>query len=107
MLGPDGHHDACPWAPGPGLDDNAYTNARDLLRRLGHPARHELLRHTAGCHLRRTVHGSTLSPVAHSWVLTRFGQLRSRASRASRTRDQVCSVVRGVCWKLPARSRAT
>jgi trehalose/maltose hydrolase-like predicted phosphorylase len=44
---------------------------RDLLRRLGHPAHHELLRRTTGYYLRRTVHGSTLSSVVHSWVLTR------------------------------------
>ncbi|MEE1786676.1 glycosyl hydrolase family 65 protein [Streptomyces sp. SP17BM10] len=44
---------------------------RDLLRRLGYPARHELLRRTTGYYLRRTVHGSTLSSVVHAWVLTR------------------------------------
>lgn len=44
---------------------------RDLLRRLGHPADHELLRRTTGYYLRRTVHGSTLSSVVHAWVLTR------------------------------------
>ncbi|MET8629144.1 glycosyl hydrolase family 65 protein [Kitasatospora sp. NPDC004669] len=44
---------------------------RDLLRRLGHPAGHELLRRTADYYLRRTVHGSTLSSVVHAWVLTR------------------------------------
>ncbi|MEU4586946.1 glycosyl hydrolase family 65 protein [Kitasatospora aureofaciens] len=44
---------------------------RDLLRRLGHPAGHELLRRTTGYYLRRTVHGSTLSSVVHAWVLTR------------------------------------
>ncbi|MFJ9949745.1 glycoside hydrolase family 65 protein [Kitasatospora sp. NPDC091207] len=26
VLGPDEYHDAYPWADGPGLDDNAYTN---------------------------------------------------------------------------------
>ncbi|WP_035844213.1 glycoside hydrolase family 65 protein [Kitasatospora azatica] len=26
VLGPDEYHDAYPWAEGPGLDDNAYTN---------------------------------------------------------------------------------
>ncbi|WUQ89094.1 hypothetical protein OHA16_37495 [Kitasatospora purpeofusca] len=44
---------------------------RDLLRRLGHPAPHELFRRTTGYYLRRTVHGSTLSSVVHAWVLTR------------------------------------
>ncbi|GLW57435.1 glycoside hydrolase family 65 protein [Kitasatospora phosalacinea] len=44
---------------------------RDLLRRLGHPAGHELMRRTASYYLRRTVHGSTLSSVVHAWVLTR------------------------------------
>ncbi|MGW7444042.1 glycoside hydrolase family 65 protein [Kitasatospora sp. NPDC054795] len=44
---------------------------RDLLRRLGHPAHHELLRRTTDYYLRRTVHGSTLSSVVHAWVLTR------------------------------------
>ncbi|MFE0464569.1 glycoside hydrolase family 65 protein [Kitasatospora sp. NPDC058965] len=44
---------------------------RDLLRRLGHPVRHELLRRTTEYYLRRTVHGSTLSSVVHAWVLTR------------------------------------
>ncbi|WP_406209286.1 glycoside hydrolase family 65 protein [Kitasatospora sp. NBC_01560] len=44
---------------------------RDLLRHLGHPAGHELLRRTTGYYLRRTVHGSTLSSVVHAWVLTR------------------------------------
>jgi trehalose/maltose hydrolase-like predicted phosphorylase len=44
---------------------------RDLLRRLGHPVRHELLRRTTDYYLRRTVHGSTLSSVVHAWVLTR------------------------------------
>ncbi|MFD8703418.1 glycoside hydrolase family 65 protein [Kitasatospora sp. NPDC059648] len=44
---------------------------RDLLRRLGHPAGHELLRRTTDYYLRRTVHGSTLSSVVHAWVLTR------------------------------------
>ncbi|GAA4833643.1 glycoside hydrolase family 65 protein [Kitasatospora terrestris] len=186
VLGPDEYHDAYPWAPGPGLDDNAYTNVlaswvlaraadaldvlpgyrrdelterlaldaaelerwqdvgrhlhvpfhegvisqfdgyerlseldwegyrrrypdlrrldrileaegdtvnryraskqadvlmlwylfsarevRELLRRLGYPAGHELLRRTVSYYLRRTVHGSTLSSVVHAWVLTR------------------------------------
>ncbi|MEV4611607.1 glycosyl hydrolase family 65 protein [Kitasatospora sp. NPDC049258] len=44
---------------------------RDLLRRLGCPAGHELLRRTTDHYLRRTVHGSTLSAVVHAWVLTR------------------------------------
>ncbi|MED7955076.1 glycosyl hydrolase family 65 protein [Streptomyces sp. BE303] len=44
---------------------------RDLLRHLGYPAGHELLRRTTGHYLRRTVHGSTLSSVVHAWVLTR------------------------------------
>ncbi|MGW4895575.1 glycoside hydrolase family 65 protein [Kitasatospora sp. NPDC004240] len=44
---------------------------RDLLRRLGYPAGHELLRRTTGYYLPRTVHGSTLSSVVHAWVLTR------------------------------------
>ncbi|GLW74129.1 family 65 glycosyl hydrolase [Kitasatospora phosalacinea] len=44
---------------------------RDLLRRLGHPAGHELMRRTASYYLPRTVHGSTLSSVVHAWVLTR------------------------------------
>ncbi|MFE5587742.1 glycoside hydrolase family 65 protein [Kitasatospora sp. NPDC056531] len=44
---------------------------RDLLRRLGHPTGHELLRRTTDYYLRRTVHGSTLSSVVHAWVLTR------------------------------------
>ncbi|MBO1414511.1 glycoside hydrolase family 65 protein [Streptomyces sp. FH025] len=44
---------------------------RDLLRRLGYPAHHELLRRTTDHYLRRTVHGSTLSSVVHAWVLTR------------------------------------
>ncbi|MFF0414216.1 glycoside hydrolase family 65 protein [Kitasatospora sp. NPDC004745] len=44
---------------------------RDLLRRLGRPAGHELLRRTTDYYLRRTVHGSTLSSVVHAWVLTR------------------------------------
>jgi len=44
---------------------------RDLLRRLGYPAGHELLRRTVDYYLRRTVHGSTLSALVHAWVLTR------------------------------------
>ncbi|MFI6848998.1 glycoside hydrolase family 65 protein [Kitasatospora sp. NPDC050467] len=44
---------------------------RDLLRLLGYPAGHELLRRTTAYYLRRTVHGSTLSSVVHAWVLTR------------------------------------
>ncbi|MFI6445682.1 glycoside hydrolase family 65 protein [Kitasatospora sp. NPDC050543] len=44
---------------------------RDLLRRLGYRAGHELLRRTTDYYLRRTVHGSTLSAVVHAWVLTR------------------------------------
>ncbi|KOV37305.1 trehalose 6-phosphate phosphorylase [Streptomyces sp. XY431] len=44
---------------------------RDLLRRLGHPAPHDLFRRTTGYYLRRTAHGSTLSSVVHAWVLTR------------------------------------
>ncbi|MFD8478084.1 glycoside hydrolase family 65 protein [Kitasatospora sp. NPDC059673] len=44
---------------------------RDLLRRLGHPAGHELMRRTVSYYLHRTVHGSTLSSVVHAWVLTR------------------------------------
>ncbi|MGW6914209.1 glycoside hydrolase family 65 protein [Kitasatospora sp. NPDC054939] len=44
---------------------------RDLLRRLGYPAPHELFRRTTGYYLGRTVHGSTLSSVVHAWVLTR------------------------------------
>ncbi|MEU9044662.1 MULTISPECIES: hypothetical protein [unclassified Kitasatospora] len=42
---------------------------RDLLRHLGHPAGHELLRRTTDYYLRRTVHGSTLSSVVHAWML--------------------------------------
>ncbi|MFD9123328.1 glycoside hydrolase family 65 protein [Kitasatospora sp. NPDC059571] len=44
---------------------------RDLLRRLGYPAGHDLLHRTVDHYLRRTVHGSTLSSVVHAWVLTR------------------------------------
>jgi trehalose/maltose hydrolase-like predicted phosphorylase len=44
---------------------------RGLLRRLGYPAGHDLLRHTTDYYLRRTVHGSTLSAVVHAWVLAR------------------------------------
>ncbi|WP_405009789.1 glycoside hydrolase family 65 protein [Kitasatospora sp. NBC_01539] len=44
---------------------------RDLLRRLGYPAGHELQHRTTDYYLRRTVHGSTLSAVVHAWVLTR------------------------------------
>jgi trehalose/maltose hydrolase-like predicted phosphorylase len=44
---------------------------RDLLRRLGYPAGHDLLHRTVDHYLRRTVHGSTLSAVVHAWVLTR------------------------------------
>nr|WP_329560522.1 glycosyl hydrolase family 65 protein [Kitasatospora sp. NBC_01266] len=50
---------------------------RDLLRRLGYPAGHELLRRTTDYYLRRTVHGSTLSAVVHAWVLTRADRRRS------------------------------
>ncbi|MEY9942978.1 glycoside hydrolase family 65 protein [Kitasatospora sp. GAS1066B] len=50
---------------------------RDLLRRLGYRAGHELLRHTTDYYLRRTVHGSTLSAVVHAWVLTRADRRRS------------------------------
>ncbi|WP_369880195.1 glycoside hydrolase family 65 protein [Kitasatospora sp. CB02891] len=51
VLGPDEYHDAYPWAQGPGLDDNAYTNvlaswvlarARDALRVLPERRRDEL-----------------------------------------------------------------
>ncbi|WP_405015801.1 glycoside hydrolase family 65 protein [Kitasatospora sp. NBC_00070] len=44
---------------------------RDLLRRLGYPAGHELMRRTVDYYLPRTVHGSTLSAVVHAWVLAR------------------------------------
>ncbi|MER5642759.1 glycosyl hydrolase family 65 protein [Kitasatospora sp. NPDC002227] len=44
---------------------------RDLLRHLGYPAGHELMRRTTSYYLHRTVHGSTLSSVVHAWVLTR------------------------------------
>lgn len=44
---------------------------RDLLRRLGYRAGHELLRRTTHYYGQRTVHGSTLSSVVHAWVLTR------------------------------------
>ncbi|MFJ5925594.1 glycoside hydrolase family 65 protein [Kitasatospora sp. NPDC092948] len=51
VLGPDEYHDAYPWADGPGLDDNAYTNvlaswvlarAQDALRALPERRRDEL-----------------------------------------------------------------
>jgi trehalose/maltose hydrolase-like predicted phosphorylase len=51
VVGPDEYHDAYPDAPGPGLDDNAYTNvsaawvlarALDLLNVLPEPRRREL-----------------------------------------------------------------
>ncbi|MEU6237980.1 glycosyl hydrolase family 65 protein [Kitasatospora sp. NPDC047058] len=56
VLGPDEYHDAYPWADGPGLDDNAYTNllaswvlarARDTLRLLPGYRRDELLERLA------------------------------------------------------------
>ncbi|WP_327068617.1 glycoside hydrolase family 65 protein [Kitasatospora sp. NBC_01302] len=50
---------------------------RNLLRHLGYPAGHELLRRTTDYYLRRTVHGSTLSAVVHAWVLTRADRQRS------------------------------
>ncbi|MCC9306108.1 glycoside hydrolase family 65 protein [Kitasatospora sp. RB6PN24] len=50
---------------------------RNLLRRLGYRAGHELLRRTTDYYLRRTVHGSTLSAVVHAWVLTRADRRRS------------------------------
>ncbi|MFB0627271.1 glycoside hydrolase family 65 protein [Streptomyces sp. AB3(2024)] len=51
VVGPDEYHDAYPEAPGPGIDDNAYTNvtaawtlarARELLDRLPASRRREL-----------------------------------------------------------------
>ncbi|MFB7618802.1 glycoside hydrolase family 65 protein [Kitasatospora sp. NPDC056181] len=56
VLGPDEYHDAYPWATGPGLDDNAYTNvlaswvlarAFDTLRVLPGYRRDELLERLA------------------------------------------------------------
>ncbi|GAA1220732.1 glycosyl hydrolase family 65 protein [Kitasatospora nipponensis] len=44
---------------------------RDLLRRLGYRAGHDLFHRTVGYYLPRTVHGSTLSSVVHAWVLAR------------------------------------
>ncbi|PYC82646.1 trehalose 6-phosphate phosphorylase [Streptomyces tateyamensis] len=44
---------------------------RDLLRRLGYRAGHDLLHRTVAYYLPRTVHGSTLSSVVHAWVLAR------------------------------------
>ncbi|WP_174856075.1 glycoside hydrolase family 65 protein [Streptomyces hyaluromycini] len=52
VMGPDEYHDAYPDAPGPGLDDNAYTNvtaawvltrALELLHTLPEPRRRELV----------------------------------------------------------------
>ncbi|MER5968228.1 glycosyl hydrolase family 65 protein [Streptomyces sp. NPDC002055] len=54
VVGPDEYHDAYPDAPGPGLDDNAYTNvtaawvlarALDVIRDLPEPRRQELFGH--------------------------------------------------------------
>ncbi|MDH6574709.1 glycosyl hydrolase family 65 protein [Kitasatospora sp. MAP5-34] len=50
---------------------------RDLLRRLGYPAGHELLHRTVDYYLPRTVHGSTLSSVVHAWVLARSNRTAS------------------------------
>ncbi|SEL51647.1 glycoside hydrolase family 65 protein [Streptacidiphilus jiangxiensis] len=52
VVGPDEYHDAYPWSPSPGIDDNAYTNvmaswtlhtARRLLPQLPGHRRAELL----------------------------------------------------------------
>jgi len=50
---------------------------RDLLRRLGVRAGHELLHRTVHYYLPRTVHGSTLSSVVHAWVLARSNRRAS------------------------------
>lgn len=50
---------------------------RDLLRRLGYPAGHELAQRTVDYYRTRTVHGSTLSSVVHAWVLARTDRRRS------------------------------
>ncbi len=50
---------------------------RDLLRRLGYAAGHELLHRTVDYYLPRTVHGSTLSSVVHAWVLARSNRRAS------------------------------
>ncbi|WP_406291962.1 hypothetical protein [Embleya sp. NBC_00896] len=44
---------------------------RDLLRRLGYRAGHELMRRTVAYYVPRTAHGSTLSSVVHARVLAR------------------------------------
>nr|WSY51054.1 glycoside hydrolase family 65 protein [Streptomyces sp. NBC_00886] len=55
VVGPDEYHDGYPDAPGPGLDDNAYTNVTaawvltrtlQLLRSLPEPRRRELVERT-------------------------------------------------------------
>ncbi|MEU1056436.1 glycosyl hydrolase family 65 protein [Streptomyces sp. NPDC005876] len=55
VVGPDEYHDAYPGAPGPGLDDNAYTNVTaawvltrtlQVLRDLPEPRRRELVERT-------------------------------------------------------------
>ncbi|WP_331772427.1 hypothetical protein OG948_53895 (plasmid) [Embleya sp. NBC_00888] len=50
---------------------------RDLLRRLGYPASHELAQRSIAYYRARTVHGSTLSSVVHAWVPARTDRRRS------------------------------
>ncbi|MFD0273648.1 glycoside hydrolase family 65 protein [Kitasatospora sp. NPDC127111] len=84
VLGPDEYHDAYPWADGPGLDDNAYTNllaswvlarARDTLNVLPGYRRDELLERLAldGTELDRWREvGRRLHVPFHHGVLSQF-----------------------------------
>ncbi|MFO7706127.1 MAG: hypothetical protein R6V43_13505 [Halopseudomonas sp.] len=48
-----------------------------LFEQLGYPFDHEIIPNNVEHYLARTSHGSTLSPVAHSWVLARPDRPRS------------------------------
>ncbi|TMR90566.1 pyridoxamine 5'-phosphate oxidase family protein [Nonomuraea basaltis] len=49
----------------------------DILNRLGHPAKPDLIPRTVSYYLERTSHGSTLSAVVHAWVLARSNRAQS------------------------------
>lgn len=50
---------------------------KDIFTRLGYPFDERDIPRTIDYYLRRTTHGSTLSRVAHSWVLARVDRARS------------------------------
>ncbi|MDH6566103.1 trehalose/maltose hydrolase-like predicted phosphorylase [Streptomyces sp. SAI-117] len=84
VVGPDEYHEAYPGAPGPGLDDNTYTNVTaawvlartlELMENLPEPRRRELVERTGldGGELEQWEDVSrTLHVPFHSGVISQF-----------------------------------